>query len=59
MSDRTEAMGNLIAQDADLIDTNDKDSAVLLIFMEDGFQTIIKSIFPILHMLKPKQVQSC
>ncbi len=30
MTDRTEAMDNLIAQDADLIDTNDKDSAVLL-----------------------------
>ena len=30
MTDQTEAMDNLIAQDADLIDTNDKDSAVLL-----------------------------
>ena len=30
MTDKTEAMDNLIAQDADLIDTNDKDSAVLL-----------------------------
>lgn len=30
MTDRTEAMDNLIAQDADLIDTNDKDSAMLL-----------------------------
>ena len=30
MADKTEAMDNLIAQDADLIDTNDKDSAVLL-----------------------------
>ena len=30
MTNKTEAMDNLIAQDADLIDTNDKDSAVLL-----------------------------
>jgi Lar family restriction alleviation protein len=30
MTDRTEAMDNLIAQDADLIDINNKDSAVLL-----------------------------
>ena len=30
MTDQTEAMNNLIAQDADLIDINNKDSAVLL-----------------------------
>ena len=30
MTDRTETMDNLIAQDADLIDINNKDSAVLL-----------------------------